>query len=56
MMFNGTGRFPANELVDYFEINGMQFGPDLNAFTSHGATAYLLSINSADAELYDHGL
>ena len=53
MMFNGTERFPANELVDYFEINGMQFGPDLNAFTSHGATAYLLSVNSADAELYD---
>ncbi len=53
MMFNGTKRFPANELVDYFEVNGMQFGPDLNAFTSHEATAYLLSINSADPDLYD---
>ena len=53
MMFNGTERFPANELVDYFEVNGMQFGPDLNAFTSHEATAYLLSINSADPDLYD---
>lgn len=53
MMFNGTERFPANELIDYFERNGMQFGPDVNAFTGHEITAYLLSVNTADPELYD---
>ncbi len=53
MMFNGTERFPANDLIDYFERNGMQFGPDVNAFTGHDVTAYLLSVNSADPELYD---
>ena len=53
MMFNGTERFPANELIDYFELNGMQFGPDLNAFTGQDLTAYLLSVNSSNPELYD---
>lgn len=53
MMFNGTERFPANELVDFFELNGMEFGPDLNAFTSHEATVYQLSIDATNPELYD---
>ena len=53
MMFNGTESFPANELVDFFELNGMEFGPDLNAFTSHEATVYLLSIDTTNPELYD---
>lgn len=53
MMFNGTERFPANELVDFFELNGMEFGPDLNAFTSHEATVYQLSIDTTNPELYD---
>ncbi len=53
MLFNGTARFPANELTDYFERNGMEFGPDINAATGHDSTIYQLSVNSADAELYD---
>ncbi len=53
MMFNGTESFPANELIDFFELNGMEFGPDLNAFTSHEATVYLLSIDTTNPELYD---
>ncbi len=53
MMFNGTESFPANELVDFFELNGMEFGPDLNAFTSHEATVYQLSIDTTNPELYD---
>ncbi len=53
MMFNGTERFPANELIDFFELNGMEFGPDLNAFTSHEATVYQLSIDTTNPELYD---
>ena len=52
-MFNGTERFPANELIDFFELNGMEFGPDLNAFTSHEATVYQLSIDTTNPELYD---
>ncbi|MCY3835847.1 MAG: insulinase family protein [Anaerolineaceae bacterium] len=52
MMFNGTENFPENELIDFFELNGMQFGPDINAFTSYEITTYLLSVNSADPELY----
>lgn len=53
MMFNGTASFPANELIDFFELNGMEFGPDLNAFTSHEATVYQLSIDTTNPVLYD---
>ena len=53
MMFNGTESFPANELIDFFELNGMEFGPDLNAFTSHEATVYQLSIDTTNPVLYD---
>ena len=53
MMFNGTENFPENDLIDFFELNGMQFGPDINAFTSHEITTYLLSVNSSDPDLYD---
>ena len=53
MMFNGTVSFPANELIDFFELNGMEFGPDLNAYTSHEATVYQLSIDTTNPELYD---
>ena len=53
MMFNGTERFPANELTDFFELNGMRFGADVNASTGHEATTYWLDVDSADAELYD---
>src|SRR5579862_4526680 len=34
MAFNGTKRFPKQELVDFFEKSGVRFGADLNASTS----------------------
>ncbi|MDE2751181.1 MAG: insulinase family protein, partial [Gemmatimonadota bacterium] len=34
MAFNGTVNFEKQELVDYLELIGMQFGPDVNAYTS----------------------
>ena len=33
MMFNGTERFPRNELIAVLESFGPRFGPDINAFT-----------------------
>ena len=36
MAFNGTARFPKNQLVSYLESVGMRFGPDINASTSFG--------------------
>ncbi|MBK8953674.1 MAG: insulinase family protein [Chitinophagaceae bacterium] len=34
MNFNGTKRFPKNELVSYLQSIGVEFGADLNAYTS----------------------
>ena len=34
MAFNGTENFPKQALVSYLESIGMQFGPEVNAYTS----------------------
>ena len=44
MLFNGTERFPEQDLVEFLERTGLQFGPDLNAYTSFDETVYILSI------------
>lgn len=44
MAFNGSEHFPPGELIPYFESIGMEFGADLNAFTSFDQTAYMLFI------------
>jgi zinc protease len=55
MAFNGTERFAENELVDYLEGIGMQFGPDLNAYTSFDETVYLLQVPTDSLALLDTG-
>src|SRR3954453_15084886 len=42
MSFNGSEHYPPGKLIPYFESIGMQFGADLNAFTSFDETAYML--------------
>lgn len=44
MLFNGTKNFPKNELVDKLQSMGVQFGADLNAYTSFDETVYMLPI------------
>ncbi|MDD4144123.1 MAG: pitrilysin family protein, partial [Prolixibacteraceae bacterium] len=51
MSFNGTKNFPRNELVSYFESIGMEFGPEINAYTSFDETVYMLKI-PLDSSLY----
>jgi zinc protease len=55
MMFNGTERFPRNELIAVLESFGPRFGPDINAHTSFDETVYELSL-SADDELIKLGM
>ena len=50
MNFNGTERFPENELVDYLQSIGVKFGNDLNAYTSFDETVYFLPIPLDDPE------
>jgi len=50
MLFNGTERFPANELVDVLESFGMEYGPEVNAYTSFDNTVYRLKVSTRDEE------
>lgn len=44
MNFNGTKNFPKNKLVDFLQSIGVEFGADLNAYTSFDETVYILPI------------
>ena len=53
MAFNGTKKYPEQDLVDYLESIGMKFGPDLNAYTSFDETVYMLQVPVDDDEIVD---
>ena len=44
MMFNGTEEFPRNDIIDALRSLGVEFGPDLNAYTTYDATVYELDV------------
>lgn len=56
MAFNGTKHFKKNELVDYLELVGTRFGPDLNAYTSFDETVYMLQARTDSLALLEKGL
>ena len=51
MAFNGTEHFEKQALVEYLESIGMQFGPDINAYTSFDETVYMLQVPMDDPEM-----
>jgi zinc protease len=55
MNFNGSTHFPKNELVNYLQSIGVQFGADLNASTGFDETVYILPIPSDDQDKVDKG-
>ena len=56
MAFNGTENFQGNDLINYMESIGMEFGAHLNAYTSFDETVYLLTVPTDQPELLDTGL
>ncbi|MCK9254463.1 MAG: insulinase family protein [Bacteroidales bacterium] len=56
MAFNGSTNFPKNELVNYLESLGMQFGPEVNAYTSFDETVYGIKVPTDDPEFIEKGL
>ena len=42
MAFNGTKNLPGKEMINYLETVGVQFGYNLNAFTSWDCTEYMI--------------
>jgi zinc protease len=55
MGFNGSKNFPKNELVDYLQKTGVEFGADLNAYTSFDETVYILPIPTDDEAVVEKG-
>lgn len=55
MCFNGTKRFPKNEIVDYLQSIGVKFGQHLNAYTSFDETVFFLPIPSDNPEKLEKG-
>ncbi len=48
MLFNGTEKFPENELIDVLRSFGAAFGADINAYTGYDETVYLLTVPNAE--------
>ncbi|WP_419919543.1 insulinase family protein [Candidatus Poriferisocius sp.] len=44
MLFNGTEKFPGNELTETLHSIGIEFGPDINAYTTYDDTVYELDL------------
>jgi len=53
MAFNGTEHFEKQELIDYLELIGMEFGPSINAYTSFDETVYMLQVPMEDPEVVE---
>jgi zinc protease len=55
MAFNGTKNFDKQELVDFLEKSGVQFGADLNAYTSFDETVYMLQLPTDSIGVFKKG-
>ena len=53
MAFNGTERFAKQEIVEYLESIGSNFGPDVNASTGFDSTQYFVEIPTDDPEILE---
>ena len=56
MAFNGTKNFKKNQLVDFLQTIGVEFGADLNAYTGFDETVYILPIPLTDTANYRKGM
>lgn len=52
MAFNGTKNFKKQELVDFLEKSGVNFGADLNAYTSFDETVYELQVPTDSMQVF----
>lgn len=53
MAFNGTEHFEKQELIEFIESIGMQFGAHLNAYTGFDETVYKLRVPLDDSEVVE---
>jgi len=55
MAFNGTKHFEKDALVSYLESIGMEFGAELNAYTSFDETVYMLNLPTDSSDILENG-
>ena len=53
MAFNGTKHFQGQEITGFMESIGMQFGPNLNAFTTFDDTTFVLQVPTDRPEILE---
>jgi zinc protease len=56
MGFNGSTNFSENELISFLQKMGVEFGADLNAYTSFDETVYILPIPLNEPENIEKGM
>jgi zinc protease len=56
MAFNGTKRFPKNEIGAFMASIGMRFGPEVNAETRYDETVYHLEVPTNDPAVVTRAL
>ena len=56
MCFNGTEHFEKNSLINYAESIGMDFGAEVNAYTSFEETVYQLEVPADNPEFLETAL
>lgn len=56
MAFRGNPSFPEEEMVQFFQELGIEFGSDVNAVTAFDHTAYTLDFRDASGPLLQRGL
>ena len=56
MAFNGTKKYPKNDLINFLESSGVRFGAHLNAYTSFDETVYMLQLPTNKGDVLHKGL
>ncbi len=56
MCFNGTKNFPKNKLIHYLQSVGVNFGADVNAYTSFDETIYMLTVPTDTEKILNNGI
>ena len=56
MAFNGIKGYPGNAMIDKLQKHGVEFGRDINAYTSFDQTVYYVNMPADDEEMVKMGI
>lgn len=56
MAFNGIKGYPHNTMIDKLQKHGVEFGRDINAYTSFDQTVYYVNMPADDPEMVKMGM